>query len=152
MAISSLLADITEAISELSIDGVTVKDTNQIAASWVSLPNVLYPNPEEFITNFQLQYQSMPRGAEAKVDIRYTLNYRFLGTQIGDMGNLGKAYASMIGKVLLIIAAMMETTSPYDGRVDMELANVTVGARVDPAGNGFHGADIALNIVEMQNP
>lgn len=149
--IASLMGDITEAIAHLSIDGVTVKDVPQIAASWVSLSNVLYPNPDEFVTNFQLQYRSLPRGADAKVDIQYTLNYRFLGTQIGDMGNLGKAYSAAIDKILLVIAAMMETTSPYDGRVDMTLGAVSIGARVDPAGNGYHGADIALNIMEMQN-
>jgi hypothetical protein len=61
------------------------------------------------------------------------------------------AYAAMIGKVVLIINAMITATAPYDGRIDLVLGNVTFGMREDPAGNQYHGADIALNITEMQN-
>ena len=151
MTISSLLTDITNAIEALSINGVTIKDIDQISAQWKSQPNVLYPNPEGFLTNFTLEYQSFTRGASSQVDIKYTLNYRFLGVEIGDLSNMPAAYSQMVDKVILIINAMITATAPYSGRVDMELAGVSFGARVDPAGNGFHGADIALNITEMQN-
>lgn len=151
MTISSLLTDITNAIEALSINGVTVKDIDQISAQWKSQPNVLYPNPEGFMTNFTLEYQSFTRGASSQVDIKYTLNYRFLGSEIGDLSNMPTAYSQMVDKVILIINAMITATAPYDGKVDMELAGVSFGARTDPAGNGFHGADIALDITEMQN-
>lgn len=151
MAIASLLENITQAISEISVAGVTVKDVDEISASWVSTNNVLYPHPESFMTNFSTVYQSFGRGSLAQVDFKYTLNYRFLSTQIGDMANFTKAYAQLINKVLLIIAEMVETHAPYDGRVNLEIGAVTFGPRIDPAGNSFHGADIALNITEMQN-
>jgi len=52
MAITMLLPNITDAISSLDVSGVVIKDVNEMAASWVSQPNVLYANPEGFITNF----------------------------------------------------------------------------------------------------
>lgn len=151
MTISSLLGNITNAISDINISGVTVKDKDEIAASWTSTSNVLYPHPDNFMTNFRPVYKSFTRGAAAQVDLAYTLNYRFLGTQIGDMATFTTAYSQMVDKVLAIIAKMIETTAPYSGRVDMELGAVTFGPRIDPAGNTFHGADFALNITEMQN-
>lgn len=152
MSVSLLLTSITDAISQLSISGVTIRDYDGITGSWKSTANVLYPNPEGFITNFSVTYPTVLRGAAAPADVRYTLNYRFLGTQLGDIGGMAKAYADMVDKVALVAAKMIETDAPYSGRVEMQLAGVTIGARTDPAGNVYHGADIALNVMEMQNP
>lgn len=153
MAISSLLSSITNAIAALSITGVTIRDRDEIPAAFNGQANVLYPSPSqpEFVTNFRPVYRSFTRGASAQVDLSYTLNYRFLGTPVGSMGNFTKAYADLVDKVLLILAEMIETTAPYDGRVDMEVAAVTFGPRSDPSGAMFHGADIALSVTEMQN-
>lgn len=152
MTISTLLSTITGEIAALTISGVTIKDYDEIVASWVSHPNVLYPNPDApFLTNFKVEYVSFPRGASAKADFSYTLNYRFLGTQVGQNNSILKAYPDMIAKVLLIINSMVTNHSYASGSASVELGPVTFGSRVDPAGNQFHGADIALNVTEMQN-
>lgn len=150
MTVSLLLSSITGAIADLSIQDVTIKDHDGIAASWVSTPNVLYPNPEGFITNFRVEYDTLLRG-DAPLWVLYTLNYRFLGTQLGDLATLPVAYTAMIEKVARVAAALIMEDAPYSGKVEMEVASIVVGARVDPAGNQFHGADIALNVKEMQN-
>jgi len=151
VTISLLLSNITNAIANISITGVTVKDADEIAGSWQSLPNVLYPNPEGFITNFTLEYPTMLRGANADVDVSYTLNYRFLSSAIGDLGNLPKQYGDLVAKVSSILEAMMSNDMPYSGLVEMEVGGITIGARADPVGNMYNGADIALNVTEMQN-
>jgi hypothetical protein len=151
MSISLLLPNITAAIASINVTGVTIRDTNNWSVAYPLAPNVLYPNPEGFLTNFSLQYQSFTRGASALVDVRYTLNYRFLGSAIGDNATIVTGWSDMIDKLTSIIAKMIEVTAPYDGRVDMEVAEVTVGARADPAGNMYHGADIAMTVTEMQN-
>ena len=151
MAISSNLANITNAIAAISVAGVSVRDVDEISATWKSRPNVLYPNPEAFLTNFSLEYQSFTHGALAQVDLSYTLNYRFCGTQAGDLSNLGTAYNDMMTKVVLIINAIITNHAPYDGVVSMELGSVTFGPVVDPAGNGYHGADLSFDITEMMN-
>lgn len=147
------LTNITNAIAALNIAGVTVKDSDEIMSNWISLPNVLYPNPNQdaFLTGFALQYDSVLQGADAPITVSYTLNYRFLGSQIGDMGTFTQAYADVLAKVILIVNAIIALPGPYSGTVDMELTDVTIGGKQDPAGNQYHGADFALKITEMQN-
>jgi hypothetical protein len=152
MTISLLLPSVAGAIANLTATGVTFKNYNGVVASWQSQPNVLYPNPEGFITGFVVTNLSFPRGASEQCDISYTLNYRFLGTQIGDLANLPAEYGAMIDKLMLVLAALITAHAPYSGAVDMTVGDISVGARSDPAGNLYHGADIALNITEMQNP
>ncbi len=151
MTVSLKLASIADAISAISISGVTVKDKDQIVASWVSTPNVLYPNPDGWITNFSIDYIALMQGATAPMDISYTLNYRFLGVQVGDLSIFPAAYSSLVDKLILIINAVISVPAPYSGTVELKLGNISIGARTDPTGNNFFGADFALNITEMQN-
>jgi hypothetical protein len=60
-------------------------------------------------------------------------------------------YAAMVNKVILIINAIITNHTAGSGAIEIELGGVTFGAREDPSGNGFHGADIAINVMEMQN-
>lgn len=151
MTVSLLLTSITGAIDNINVSGVVIKNYNGVAASWQSQPNVLYPNPEGFITDFALSFPTNLRGASAPQDVAYTLNYRFLGSEVGDLSQMPNEYSLMIDKLVLILNALQGVDAPYSGLVEMEVVGVTVGARADPAGNIFHGADIALRITEMQN-
>lgn len=153
MSVSLYLQSITNAIAAISISGVTVKDSDEIVASWAGTPNILYPNPNDdgFITNFRIQYDSIMQGADAPMTIGYTLNYRFLGTQIGDLATFPAEYANIVSKVAVIVNALITVPAPYSGRVELTIGGVTVGAKADPVGNMYHGADFALNITEMQN-
>ena len=151
MAFSLNLANIADAIAAISISGVTVKDKDQIAASWVSTPNVLYPNPDGWVTDFRLEYQAIPRGAAAPVNVFYTLNYRFLGVQVGDMATLPVSYSDLVSKVIAIINAVVAVHAPYDGGVNLEVQGVDLGPMTDPADNQYYGADLAFSVEEIQN-
>ena len=151
MTVSLNLANVADAISNISISGVTVKDKDQIVGSWTPLPNVLYPKPDGWITGFSLDYKTVMQGASAPTDISYTLNYRFLGVQIGDLSIFPAAYSELVDKLILIINAIIAIPAPYSGRVEMKISGVEIGPRQDPAGNNFFGADFAVNIMEMQN-
>ena len=151
MTISLLLPSITGAIDDISVTGVVIKNYNGIVAAWQSQPNVLYMLPDNPITGFSIEFVSLLRGGNAPQDVSYTLNYRFLGSEIGDLSNFSKEYSNSFDKVVLIVNAMMAVPAPVSGKVEMTLGAVTLGPRNDPAGNMYHGADIALNITEMQN-
>jgi hypothetical protein len=150
MTVSLNLANIANAISNLSVTGVTVKDKDEIAGAWVSLPNVLYPKPDGWITNFKIKYATVMQGASAKMDISYTLNYRFLGVQVGDISTFPKSYSLLVDKLVLIVNAIIAMDAPYSGAMEMILGGVDIGAKIDPAGNNYFGADFALLITEMQ--
>jgi hypothetical protein len=151
MSVSLNLANIANSISGISISGVTVKDKDQIAGAWVSTPNVLYPAPENWISSFSMTWDALLQGANAPMTIKYTLNYRFLGTQISDLSTFPKSYSNLVDKLILIVNAIIGTPAPYSGTVEMQIANVTIGPRTDPAGNNYFGADFSVLIEEMQN-
>lgn len=150
-AISLLVTNVTNAIEALSISGVTIRDYDGIAASWVSIPNVMYLNPENGIVFSPPEYPAIGRGSGAAMDISYVLNYRFLANQIGDLATLPLSYGQMFAKVVSIYNVIATTDSPYSGRVYMELGRVSIGARADPAGNMYNGADFEIRITEQHN-
>lgn len=152
MTFALLASNIANSISALSISGVTIKDVDEVSESWILQSNILYPNvnPPGFIVGSTPNYIAMLQGANAPIDISYSMNYRFLGTKIGDM-NFTQAYASVFTKMSAIIDAIIANPAPYSGRVEMKLGAWSIGAKEDPAGNQFHGSDFELLITELQN-
>jgi hypothetical protein len=151
MTVSLNLANVANAISNISVTGVTVKDKDEIAGSWIPLPNVLYPKPDDWITGFSMTWDALMQGSTAPMTISYTLNYRFLGVQIGDISAFPASYSALVDKLILIINAIISTPAPYSGKIEMQITGVSIGPRTDPAGNNFFGADFAVSISEMQN-
>lgn len=146
-----MLTNITDAIAAISVSGVTIKDVDQISGAWNAQPNVLFPNPDAFISGFTIEYDALMQGSTAPMTITYTLSYRFLSVQIGDISAFPASYNQLVGKVTAIINAFVSVFAPYSGRVEMVVSGVSLGARQDPAGNNYFGADILLNITEMHN-
>lgn len=153
MTASLYLSSIADAISSANISGVTIKDADQLSMNWQSQSNILYPNPNPpgFVSGFAMEFDSIMQGAESPMTLTYTLNYRFLGTALGDAASFTTAYANIVTKLVLIINAFLALPAPYSGKVELTIGAVDIGAKTDPAGNQYHGADIQLNIQEMQN-
>lgn len=151
MTTALFLPSIADAISQISIAGITVKDKDQIVGDWKSTQNVLYPNPETWISGFTIRYDALMQGSSAPATISYNLNYRFLSVQVGDISVFPVAYSNLVDKVALIVNAIIATPAPYSGRVEMILGDISVGPKIDPVGNNYFGADFSLQITEMQN-
>jgi hypothetical protein len=153
MAFSLQLANIVDAIAAVSISGVTVKDVDQVAGSFLGQSSILYPNIDgPFVTDFSLDYQVIGRGANAAVNVFYTLNYRYLYVQVGDIAILPKAYNDVFTKLIAVLNAFAGLSNPYSGAVIMEIAAVTdLHPLPDPVGNMFYGFNIALRVEEIQN-
>jgi hypothetical protein len=151
MTASLLLSNVADAIAGISVSGVTMKDRDQIAGSWISTPNVFYPNPDNWITDFSIRFDTVLQGENAPMTYIYTLNYRFLGVEVGDLATFPVAYSALVDKVVAIINALVAVPAPYSGKVQMIVNNPQLGPKDDPAGNQYFGADFALQIEEMQN-
>jgi|SRR5262245_13422905 len=145
--------EICNSISEISVDGITFKDKNDVAASWIGQANIFYPNPNQgnFITNFNLEYDSVLQGASAPMTISYTLNYVFLYVQIGDLSGFTPSFSEIVTRAQTLIEAIVDNPAPYSGQIEMKAGAMSVGPVQDPVGNFYHGAEFSLNIVEMQN-
>lgn len=148
---SLLLENICTAIAGLSVSGVDVLDTDEITASFVMHPGVLYPNTEVpgFVTQFGVDTEEDIDGNAVIKAAHYTLNYRYLDTAIGDQLTFGAVYGDLVSNLVTIVNAIFGATRPYADTVKMELGPVSIGGKTDPAGNEYHGADFALLITEQ---
>jgi hypothetical protein len=146
-------AEIATSIAGLSISGMkSLRDLDRIpeTVSARECP-ILYPRPDNWITNMRVERNSYGSGSQARFTLRYTLNYVYLHSPISTGRSLFSEYKAMVQQVLLILAALLATDAP-GGVVDLLPQNVPMfDPVVDPAGNFFHGCVIAIDIAELVN-
>ena len=149
MTINCQLVTIADAISGLSISGVTVKDIDTVPENAIDYCPVLFPVPDNFITDMQFERVSFGGDSVAAMNVSYTMHYRYLHAPIGS-GSVLQNYKGIIEKLELILEAIMGNSSPT-GAVNMTLLNVSdLGPVSDVAGQTmFHGVDIALRVEEF---
>jgi hypothetical protein len=148
MTINVQFATVAAGISALSISGVNVKDIDTLPEDCTLLCPVFYPRPDGFITDLSPTVQSFGSGGTAKLDLSYTLTYRYLHAPLGTHG-LFDTYAGLIAKLELILEAIFANDA-ITGAVDLQTVGVSdVGPVADPAGNMYHGADISLRVLEF---
>ena len=149
MTVNIQFPAVAESLSQLSISGVNVFDVDTIPADASRSCPALYPAPAGFITDLEFVLQSFGNDANRKIDIAYTLNYRFLYAPIGS-ASLLQNYAGLIDKLAIIIEKILSNSTP-DGAVNMDLLGVSnIGAMMDEAGQTmYHGVDIALRVLEF---
>lgn len=149
MAIALAIGTITNSIAALAPTGVEVLDYDEIPEKWDVRKPALFPNPEGFVTDFEVVLQSTGTGGTEKMDVRYTLNYRFCYAPIGSGRGLSQTYSAMTAMAFVIISKMLESDT-LTGLVDLRLASaINFGSVTDPAGNMCYGCDMAFRILEF---
>lgn len=143
---------VADSISKLSVSGVTIKDVDQIPneVTQYDLP-VMFPEPLNFVTDFEVIRDSFGIDSIAKKTARYTLNYTFCHSLVGSGRLLSDVYDDMVTKALLILDAIV-ANSTVTGAIDIEPLDVaSFGVVLDPAGNSFHGCQISVRVMEFIN-
>ena len=146
------LVTVADSIAGLTVTGVSIKDVDQIppAADLLRTP-VLFPEPLNFVTDFQMVRDSFGPGSTAKMTVTYTLNYTFCYCPIGQ-GRTGlDVYDDMTGKVAAIWDAVL-AIGALTGCVDLVPAGVSeFGPVPDPSGNMYLGCRLAFQVTEFVN-
>ncbi len=152
MSVSVQLATVAEGISQISVAGVTMKDIDQVPENCLELCPIFFPRPDRFLSNVVYTPQSVGPGSSRQADLAYTLTYSYLHAPIvGGLGGLFEVYSGMLAKVVLVMNAIISNDS-LSGAVDVELKEIGPGFVVqDPAGNTYHGCDVAIRIMEFIN-
>lgn len=145
------IATITDSLSNLSISGINVLDKDEIKESFTGYDcPVLCPRPNEFITAPQVVSASFGTGTSHQMDVTYNLTYRYFHAPVGQ-GDLVKTWSDMVDGLFLIFYAIA-TNDAITGLIDLQITNITQFGEVqDGAGNGFHGCDITMRILEHIN-
>jgi hypothetical protein len=140
-------ATVTHAIGALSISGVTVLDTHNITDSIGLGTAILAPMPVEFVSNIELSRDEL---SGQLLTLRYTLTYRYYHCAIaGGLGGIFGPYSAMITNAAAILKAFASDAT-LAGAVDNDLPTISnIGPVNDPAGNGFHGFDITIRIMQF---
>jgi hypothetical protein len=142
-------ATVTNSISHLSISGVAVKDINELSDALGTLAGggILSPIPDNFITG----YRAVPVDTSyQQQNVYYTLNFRYYHCPIGGgMNGLFSAYAGLIANLALILKAFCSSVTLSGAMTNGAPQVLRVGPVQDAAGNQYHGADIAINIMQF---
>ena len=151
MAIALGLETLLGNIAAITIEGVQIRDIDEVPEQGDYRTSILFPDPDGFITNLLITRDSQGAGGTALMTVKYTLNYRFVFVPVGSLRNLANVYGKMTEKIVDIIEAFM-AEDDIAGVIDMEVLDIpTVGAVQDPAENIWHGCTISLRITEFQN-
>lgn len=145
---------VTEAISLLDVDGVSIVDLDAIPEAVDGRRALIMPRPDGFVTGFSIERDSFGTSG-AKMTAIYTLNYRLLYAGIGEGRGLFDKYPDMVDAAFRFLDAVLaigEVTSEASRVVDLNIANaLNFGPVLDPAGNAFHGCEIELTVTEFVN-
>jgi hypothetical protein len=142
---------VTNSIAALAFTGasgtITVKDTDEIPESIGLDDRILAPNPSGFISNVELTRDEL---TGQNLRLTYVLSYRYYHCKIGGgMGGLFGVYAAMITNAAAILLAF-SSDATLTGALDNDMPQITdIGPVNDPAGNGYHGFDITLRIMQF---
>lgn len=149
MTVASALSTITNSIAALVITGVTIKDIDEIPQSASMLTPLLIPQPNDFVTDFAVTFQSFGSNGTAKMDMDYSLNYVYLHAEAGSGIGTFDVYSGLITKLSAIIVAILSNDA-ITGLVDMQLGGIgNIGIIEDPSGNQYWGVLFSFRIKEF---
>src|SRR5687767_6199894 len=123
MTITSAFSTITNSIAALSISGVTIKDVDEIPQSGNLILPILFPRPNDFVTDFSQTLQSFGSGGTAKMDFEYNLNYVFLYAEMGSGLGTFEIYNGLITKLSAILVAIASNDA-VSGLVDLQTSAI----------------------------
>jgi len=148
MTVSSAFQTITNSIAALSVSGVTIKDIDEIPQSGRLITPVLFPRPNEFVTEFEPTFQSFGSNGTAKIDLGYNLHYVYLHAEAGTGIGAFDAYNGMITKLSAILVALLSNDA-LTGLVDQKPIIEGMGVIEDPSGVEYWGIMFALRVLEF---
>jgi len=141
---------VADSISKLVVTGVTILDIDEIPERADHGCPMVYPNPDGFMSGFEVERMAMATGASNVWNISYSLTYRFLHSELGEGLGLFDVYDDMVDKVMDFIDKML-VSDAVTGCVDLEVEDISsFGPVSDPSGSMFHGCDITLRILEFE--
>lgn len=145
------IVTVTNSIGSLSVSGVKMLDLDEIPPSGAIRAPAMFPEPLNFITEFELERNSFGGGSQALFTVRYNLNYTFIYAPIGT-GRTGlDLYDEVVSRAAAILDAVIAINT-FSGGVNIEPVEVLeFGPVPDPAGNQFLGCRMAFRVTEFVN-
>ena len=149
MTVTCSVNTVASSIAALSVSGVTIKDIDKIPDSAKLLCPVLIPQPNDYMSNTLMSFESFGSNGTAKMDLEYDLNYVYLHCEAGSGVNAFAPFSSLMTKLAAILVVIFSNDA-ITGLVDMKLNSVSnVGIINDPAGNSYWGVLLSFHVLEF---
>ena len=143
------ITTVCESIAALVIEGVKICDLKNIPPSAVRLTPILFPDPNNPISSFEVTRQSYGGGPSYLLDADYDLNYIFLYCEAGS-GRTGLDYTEdRMLKVQAVYDAILSIDT-FEGGVDISpTSNVQFTSMTDPGGKEYLGCLMTFHVKEF---
>lgn len=144
------VAAVWDAISQLSIAGLSIKDIDQVTEVWEIRTPSLYPDiaaPLDLPAPTRQSFGTVANGA--KKDVAYTLNYVFTFAPVGSTRGVKDIISGMFAMLVLIFNTVTENDA-LTGSVNIDPRISSAGVVVeDLSGNKFYGLRLAFDVTEF---
>jgi hypothetical protein len=143
------ITTVSTSIAALSVAGVTICDLGNIPPSGERVCPILFPDPENPISNLTVTRQSYGGGSSRLEDAEYDLNYIYLHCELG-AGRTGLDFIeAAVQKVQLIFDAI-EGVDVLSGAVDISFSpGIRVATIVDPSLKQYLGSNLTFHVTEF---
>ena len=149
MTVTCSVNTVASSIAALSVSGVTIKDIDKIPDSAKLLCPVLIPQPNDYMSNVTVSFETFGSNGGAKLNMEYDLNYVYLHCEAGSGVNAFAPFSSLMTKVALILETIMSNDA-VTGLVDLTVNSISnVGIINDPAGNSYWGVLLSFHVLEF---
>ena len=151
MTVTVNFAAVANSIAGLTVSGVTMRDIDQIPDAADMIYPVMFPQPNNFITDISPVFQSFGSNGTAKIDMSYTLNYVYIHAPAGSGISAFDSYSGLITNLAAIMVTML-SNDVLTGAIDnIPQAITAIDVIEDPAGNSYWGALLSYRILELVN-
>ena len=144
---SLAITTITNSIAALSINGLTIKDVDEIPQGLVDRDcPILIPDPDNFVSGFSVTPDTLNK---SKWTAEYTLNYLLLYAIVGSGRTTSmEKFSGMVSKAFAFIDAVAASAT-LTGAVDWEPGTVDNFGVVTIGENSFHSCHVSISITEL---
>ena len=143
------IATVISSIAGLAVSGLKVCSLSSIPEAVDIRTPTIFPRPDGMITNFT--QERLSQNSQPRLNVVYTLHYRFCHTPIGSGRGLFTQFPAMVNMISAFIDAV-QANDTLTGAVDVAVAEIDAfGPVTDPSGIAFHGCDISITIMEFVN-
>jgi len=149
MSIETLVSSIAGlSITLTNSRSLKILTEDKIPETARGLGQVMFPNPDGFISDMSLEQMSMGTGGSQKQNINYTMSWVFISTPVGAGRSLGANYDVLLADTMKIMNSFA-TNDKLSGAIDIQPSISDFGLITDPVGNSFYGAIFNLRVLEF---
>lgn len=143
-------ATIAQSIADIDLmsRGIHSKSADNIPSNGLTECPYFAPRPRGFITDVQFSRAAFGSGGTEPMDLVYTMHWQYFHAPIGQVLTFS-SYAALLENLAYIVEQIANNDAP-EGSIDVQLLTIEDIAGIqDPAGNNFHGVEIAIQIKEF---